>query len=135
MTLRQPRRGHGIATAFHASESRVEGPQSGNLRHRLLQQLNAPCKLVHSSIGANPSDVAAGPCQARDNASIDWIADDPDNRSRAGGRLKIEHKVVANSDNESWIPTNYQTREVRIRICTSFARISLDQEIAPFDIA
>jgi hypothetical protein len=105
------------------------------LRHRLLQQLNALCKLVHSSIGDNPSDVAAGPCEAGDNASVDWIADDPDNRNRAGGRLKIEHKVVGNSDNEIWIPTNYLTREIRIRICTSFARISLDQEIAPLDIA
>ena len=49
--------------------------------------------------------------------------------------LTIEHKEVADSDNQIWIPTNYLASEVRIMRCTPFAGISLDQEIAPFDIA
>jgi hypothetical protein len=82
--------------------------------------LHALCPLVPSNIDGNPSDVAAWPCHARGDASLDWIADEPDDRNQ----------LV-----EIWIPTNYLTREVRIRSCTSFAGISLDQEIAPFDIA
>ena len=66
---------------------------------------------------------------------LDWIGEDPDDRNRAGGRLNIEHKEAADSDNQIWIPTNYLASEVRIMRCTPFAGISLDQEIAPFDIA
>src|SRR5262249_54077123 len=40
--------------------SRLKDPQSGYLRHHLLQQLDALCPLVQpSNIDANPSDVAA----------------------------------------------------------------------------
>ena len=54
--------------------SRLKEPQSGYLRYRLLQQLDALCLLVPSSIDANPSDVAAWPCEAGDNARLDWLA-------------------------------------------------------------
>ena len=115
--------------------SRTKEPQPGCLRYRLLQQLHALCPLVPSNIDANPSDVAAWPCKARDNAILDWLGEDPDDRNGAGGSLNIEHKGNGNSDNQIWIPTNYLASKVRIIRCTPFAGISLDQEIAPFDIA
>ena len=49
--------------------------------------------------------------------------------------LRSSTKKLLNSDNQIWISTNYLASEVRIMRCTSFAGISLDQEIAPFDIA
>jgi hypothetical protein len=90
---------------------------------------DAFCPLVPSNIGANPSDVAAWPCEARHNAKVDGSGEDPDDR--AGGFLKIEHKVVGDSDNQIWVPTNYLASEVRIMRCTPFTGISLDQEIPP----
>ena len=55
--------------------------------------------------------------------------------NRGGGRLNVEHQEAADSDNQIWIPTNYLAGEVRIMRCMSFAGISFDQEIAPFDVA
>jgi hypothetical protein len=48
---------------------------------------------------------------------------------------KIEHHVGAETDNQIWIPTDYLASEVGVMRCTPFAGVSLDQEIAPFDIA
>jgi hypothetical protein len=93
----------------------------------------AHCSTPTSS--ANPGDVAAWPRQVRHNTPPDWISEDPDDWYCAGGRLNIERKDAGDCDNQIWIATNYLTREVRIRIWTSFAGISLDQEIAAFDIA
>jgi hypothetical protein len=59
----------------------------------------------------------------------------PPGRNRAGGCLKVEHGEGAESNNQIWIPTNYLANEVGIMGGTPFAGISLDQEIAPFDIA
>ena len=115
--------------------SRIEGPQSGYLRHRLLQQLHALCPLVHSDIDANPSDVAAGPCEVRRNAPQDWIAEDPDGWYRAGGRLNILHQFAVEGDDQIWISTDYLASEVRIMRGPPLAGIALDQEISPFDIA
>jgi hypothetical protein len=97
----------------------------------------SPTNTTRSNIDANPSDVAAWPCEAGDNATLDWRAEGPDDWDRAGGRLNIEHKVVSIIDdgNQIRVPTNYLTSEVRIMRGTPFARIALDQEIAPFDIA
>src|SRR5262249_47103065 len=74
--------------------SRLKETQSGYLRYHFLQQLDAFCPNVFSSanIDAYPSEVAAGPCETGDNAGLDWSAEDPDDRNRAGGRLKVEHK-------------------------------------------
>jgi hypothetical protein len=87
-----------------------------------------------SNIDAYPRDVTAWPCEAGDNAKLDWIAEYPDDWNRAGSRFNIEHKP-GDSDNQIWIPTNYLASEVRITRCTPFARVALDQEVAPFDIA
>src|SRR5262249_47532860 len=76
---------------FPVCRAKLLNPHSGHLRHRLLQQLHALGPLLPSNIDAYPGDVAAGPCEAGDNAELDWIAEDPDNRNRAGGRFKIEH--------------------------------------------
>jgi hypothetical protein len=57
--------------------SRSKEPQSGYFRYRLLQQLHALCPLILSDIDGNPGDVAAWPCEARDNASRDWIGKKP----------------------------------------------------------
>jgi hypothetical protein len=88
-----------------------------------------------SDIKANPSDVAAWPCEATDNARLNWRVEDPDNRNRAGGRLEIERQVAGDDDNQAWILTNYLASEFRIMRGTPFAGIAFDQEIAPFDIA
>src|SRR5215475_8510973 len=105
------------------------------MRHCLLQQLNTLWPLVLSDIDANPRDVAAGTREARHNATLDWLAEDTGNRDCAGSRFNIEHKGRGDGDDQIWVPTNYLASEVRIMVGVPFTGISLDQEIAPFDIA
>src|SRR5690242_7825016 len=71
------------------------------------------CSDIFPRVVRIASDVAAWPCEARDNVIAQWIGEDPDDWNRAGGRLKIEHKAFGvDSDNQIWILTDYLTNEV-----------------------
>ena len=49
--------------------------------------------------------------------------------------LRSSTMLFADGDDQISIPTNYLASEVRIMCCTPLAGISLDQEIASFEIA
>ena len=116
--------------------SRLKERQSGR-RHYLLQQLNpfAPLLWKGTDIYRSPGDIAAGPCQARYDASFDRTGKGSDNWNCSGRRFEIEDEIIANGNDQIRIAAHNSANQLRIMRSTPLAGISLDQEIPPFDIA
>jgi hypothetical protein len=70
-----------------------------------LQQLNSLAPLLSPDTYRDTSDIAAWPCQARDDTGLDRSAEHSDDRNSCGRRFEIEGEIIGKA--------NILTRELR----------------------
>ena len=96
------------------------------MRHHLVKQLGSLVPLLAPNIDGDAGDIGARSRHARDNARLDWIAEDTDNRNCGCCHLEIEGEERGTANNHIRFAAHDVLSQITIIRGTSFAGKSLN---------